>query len=64
MNFLVLNLMATILRFKDSLDGESKFSPLKEHIVLLLEEVELQDLVEKVVTIHDKTIDVYGFTSY
>ena len=37
--------MATSLRFKDMLDGSTNFSPWKERIVLLLEEVELWDIV-------------------
>ena len=56
--------MATSLRFEDRLDGESNFSPWKECIVLLLEEVELWDIVEKAVTVPDKTVDATNFTAY
>jgi hypothetical protein len=37
--------MATGLRFEDRLDGATNFSPWKERIVLLLEDVELWDIV-------------------
>ena len=56
--------MATSLRFEDRLDGESNFGPWKEHILLLLEEVELWNIVEKTVTIPDKTTDVVSFATY
>ena len=55
--------MATSLRFEDRLDGESNFSPWKEHTVLLLEEVDLWDIVEKAVTVLDKTADVDGYAT-
>ena len=56
--------MATSLTFEDRLDGESNFSPWKERIVLLLEESELWDIVEKSITIPDKTIDAAGYAAY
>lgn len=56
--------MATSLRFEDMLDGESNFSPQKERIVFLLEETELWDIVEKTITILDKTLVAVGFATY
>jgi hypothetical protein len=47
--------MATGLRVEDRLDGAGNFSPWKERIVLLLEEYELWDIVEKIVTIPTDT---------
>ena len=55
--------MVTNLKFEDWLDGESTFSLWKDRIVLLLEEVELWDIVEKVVTVLDKTADVDGYAT-
>ena len=46
------------------MDGESNFSPWKEHIVLLLEEVELRDIVEKAVIVPYKTSDATGYATY
>ena len=56
--------MATSLRFEDRLDGESNFSPWKEIIVLLLEESELWDIVEKSITVPEKTADAAGYAAY
>ena len=56
--------MATSLRFEDRLEGESNFSPWKERIVLLLEESELWDIVEKSITVSDKTADAAGYATY
>ena len=43
--------MATGLRVEDRLEGAANFSPWKERIVLILEEYELWDIVEKPITI-------------
>lgn len=43
--------MATGLRVEDRLEGVANFSPWKERIMLILEEYELWDIVEKAVTI-------------
>ena len=39
------------LRYEDRLEGASNFIPWKERITLLLEECELWDIIEKVVSI-------------
>ena len=56
--------MATSIIFEDRLDGESNFSPWKEIIVLLLEESELWDIVEKSIIVPDKTADAAGYAAY
>lgn len=43
--------MATGLRVEDRLEGAANFNPWKERIVLILEEYDLWDIVEKVVPI-------------
>lgn len=43
--------MAAGLRFEDRLEGVGNFSPWKERIVLLLEEHELWDIVEKTIIV-------------
>ena len=56
--------MAISLRFEDRLDGESNFSPWKECIVLLLEEMDLWDIVEMAVTVPNKIVDAIGYATY
>lgn len=43
--------METSLSVEDRMEGASNFSPWKERIVLLLEEHELWDIVEKTATV-------------
>ena len=52
------------LRYEDGLEGAVNFSPWKERIVLLLEEIELWDIIEKEVTMLGKTANVTGFEFY
>ena len=56
--------MGTSLRFEDKLDGGSNFSPWKERIVLILEESELWNIVEKSIIVPDKTADAVGYAAY
>ena len=43
--------MATKLRVEDRLDGQSNFGAWKERIISVLDEVEVWDIVEKIVVI-------------